>query len=77
MGVERAVTRWYVQRQILLAEITRLEGGQEQIVQNAALDPAGKAGAASGESAEVAQVQLAEARKRLKTQGHCPRPMMG
>ena len=77
MGVERAVTRWYVQRQILLAEITRLEEGREQILQDAALDPAGKAGAASALSPEAAQVQLAEARKRLKTQGHCPRPMMG
>ena len=77
MGVERAVTRWYVQRQVLLAEIMRLEGEREQILQDAALEQVGKAEAASGESAEAARVQLEEARKRLKTQGHCPRPMMG
>jgi hypothetical protein len=77
MGVERAVTRWYVQRQLLFAEITRLEGALDPILQDVVPEQVEKGGAASEESAEAAQAQLEEARKRLKTQGYCPRPMMG
>jgi hypothetical protein len=77
MGVERAVTRWYVQRQLLFAEIMRLEGALDPILQDATLEQVKSDGAASEENAEAAQVQLEEARKRLKTQGYCPRPMMG
>jgi len=58
MGVERAVTRWYVQRQLLFAEIMRLEGALDPILQDAVPEQVEKGGAASEESAEAAQVQL-------------------
>lgn len=71
MGVERAVTRWYVQRQVLLYEIAELE---------AKLQPQG-AGAQqpAKESAESAarKRQIAEAQEKLRLMGSCPKPMMG
>lgn len=67
MGVERAVTRWYAQRQTILNEIAALEAklaqGQHEAENQA-------------EQVKVEQ-QLAEARTRLRMQGPCPKPMMG
>jgi hypothetical protein len=69
MGVERAVTRWYVQRQILLNEIAGLE---------AKLQPAG-VDAQQTESKAVADLkrQISEALGKLRLMGSCPKPMMG
>ncbi len=75
MGVERAVTRWYIQRQTILNEIASLEaklaqtqGQQEGAINRAPTDQA--------QQIEVEQ-QLAEARTKLLAQGPCPKPMMG
>jgi hypothetical protein len=73
MGVERAVTRWYVQRQLILAEIAHLEEKQKPFEQS----NEEQAQEASVESAGDLQLQMEEAQKRLKALGHCPRPMMG
>ena len=69
MGVERAVTRWYVQRQMLLNEIAELE---------AKLQPAG-VDAQKTESKEAAalKLQIAATLEKLRLMGSCPKPMMG
>lgn len=69
MGVERAVTRWHVQRQVLLYEIAELE---------AKLQPqsASAQQSASAESAALKR-QIAEAQEKLRLMGSCPKPMMG
>ena len=68
MGVERAVTRWYVQRQMILYEIASLEAKLQQI--QATKQP---------ESEELAAIrrQLAGAREKLRLAGSCPKAMMG
>ncbi|HLX56833.1 MAG TPA: hypothetical protein VKR83_07400 [Ktedonobacteraceae bacterium] len=69
MGVERAVTRWYVQRQVLLYEIADLEErlrhfqAREQQTVN--------------EEQMALLRQLAELREKLRLAGSCPKPMMG
>ena len=65
MGVERAVTRWYVHRQMILHEIESLERRLQH------LPPVGQA-----EQNELKQ-QLAAAREKLRGLGTCPKPMMG
>jgi hypothetical protein len=67
VGVERAVTRWYVQRQQIQQNIDALQARLEQSQQE---------GQASTERSEVER-QLAEARARLLALGSCPKPMMG
>ncbi len=67
MGVERAVTRWYVQRQLIEREIATQQALLEQLPASAQSSP---------ERAE-AERRLAEARKRLLDLGTCPKPMMG
>jgi hypothetical protein len=69
MGIERAVTRWYVQRQILLDEIAELEAK----IQPSAVDMQ------QTESNETAALkrQIAEALEKLRLMGSCPKPMMG
>jgi hypothetical protein len=69
MGVERAVTRWYVQRQALLYEIAELE---------AKLQPPG-VDAQQTESEETAALKrhISEALEKLRLMGSCPKPMMG
>ena len=69
MGVERAVTRWYVQRQLLLDEIATLE---IQVASSSADDDA----TLSYIDGDVVQ-KLAQAQKKLRVLGSCPRPMMG
>ncbi|WP_069803541.1 hypothetical protein [Thermogemmatispora onikobensis] len=64
MGVERAVTRWYVQRQRLLAEIESLEQALAEQGQRE-------------EQREQLAARLEEARARLQRLGPCPKPMMG
>ncbi len=72
LGVERAVTRWFVKYQTLLDEITRLEAilQQEQSGAQEQSNPPEKG------MADVA-LQLQSARARLHTLGPCPKPMMG
>jgi hypothetical protein len=73
LGVERAVTRWYLQRQLILGEIATLEAklthsqaqGQTLNEHNAT------------QAAEVYLQQLANAQEKLRVLGSCPRPMMG
>ena len=69
MGVERAVTRWYVQRQALLYEIAELEAK----LQSPGVD------AQQTESEETAALkrQISEALDKLRLMGPCPKPMMG
>jgi hypothetical protein len=73
MGVERAVTRWYVLRQVLQTEIARLEEKQGKLSD----DGAGQTTIVLDESRDAIDQQLVVARERLKALGHCPRPMMG
>ena len=75
MGVERAVTRWYIQRQSILNEIAALEamlanptppqGEQQPPAQNT-----------QQQDTDIAQ-KLALAHQKLRTLGPCPKPMMG
>lgn len=69
MGVERAVTRWYVQRQAYLDEIASLEARLVQM-QTKGQEPASK------EREEIKQ-RLANLQDRLRALGPCPKPMMG
>jgi hypothetical protein len=63
MGVERAVTRWHVQRQSLLAEIASLEAQLAQAQ-------------ADGDLAQVKE-RLAHTREKLRNLGPSPQPKMG
>jgi hypothetical protein len=72
MGVERAVTRWYVQRQVLLEEIASLEA---QLA--SASSDATNGGALSAQESADKELQLTRAREKLHTLGSCPKPMMG
>ncbi|HEU0003852.1 MAG TPA: hypothetical protein VFQ36_23295 [Ktedonobacteraceae bacterium] len=69
MGVERAVTRWYVQRQALLYEIAELEAKLQP--QSAGAQPSAKPELA------ILKRQIAEAQEKLRLMGSCPKPMMG
>ena len=80
MGVERSVTRWYVQRQSILSEIVLLES---QLWRTAGANIDSHTGTpidgnkiASVESAELL-LQLMKARGKLRSLGPCPKPMMG
>ncbi len=67
MGVERAVTRWYVQRQLLLDEILLLE---------TKIAPSSTDDGAISQQGELLQ-KLAQVQEKLCVLGNCPRPMMG
>ena len=69
MGVERAVTRWYVQRQLILDEIAALEAKLQPVGENVEQP--------RGEEQIAIKRQIAEARKKLRLMGSCPKPMMG
>ena len=69
MGVERAVTRWYLLRQSSTNEIESLEAKLAEM-QKTGQDPEAK------ERMDV-EKQLANARARLRMLGPCPKPMMG
>jgi uncharacterized sporulation protein YeaH/YhbH (DUF444 family) len=69
MGIERAVTRWYVQRQALSYEIEKLS---EQLERAQAREQQN-----GGEEAQSLRQRLAEVERRLKALGNCPKPMMG
>lgn len=69
MGVERAVTRWYVQRQLLIYEIASLEAKLAQMQEEGQ--------ESSREERKAVEEQLAKAQSKLRTSGSCPKPMMG
>ena len=69
MGVERAVTRWYVQRQALLYEIAELEAKLQPPPENTQQP--------LSEEQTAIKRQIAEAREKLRLAGSCPKPMMG
>ena len=69
MGVERAVTRWYVQRQLLLDEIAALEAKLQAARENTQPSP--------GEEQKTLKRQIAEVQEKLRLMGSCPKPMMG
>ena len=73
MGVERAVTRWYVLRQALLEEIASLEA---QLASAEASNETDRDALSEQIGADRAS-QLARAREKLRTLGSCPKPMMG
>ncbi len=67
MGVERAVTRWHIQRQRITDEITALETKLAQV----------QAEQQSPGSAVEIEKRLASLHAKLRTLGPCPKPMMG
>ena len=69
MGVERAVTRWYLLRQSCKNEIESLEAKLAEM-QKTGQEPVAK------ERMDV-EKQLANAQARLHMLGPCPKPMMG
>ena len=69
MGVERAVTRWYLLRQSYTNEIESLEAKLAEM-QKTGQDPGAK------ERMDV-EKQLANAQARLRILGPCPKSMMG
>jgi hypothetical protein len=77
MGVERAVTRWYVQRQAILSEIALLE---MKLKPEPSLEESSEAGQAAGdtnnEHTDLVS-ELAKAQEKLRLLGPCPKPMMG
>lgn len=81
MGVERSVTRWYLQRQLILTEIAQLEARLTLSAASITDEESTDAVRGDDTKADVAlqnlSQQLAVAQEELKTLGHCPRPMMG
>lgn len=78
MGVERSVTRWYLQRQLILNEIEQLEARQTlSSTEQAAIESGNEGTIEVKEGQEAVDAQLTMARSKLKALGHCPKPMMG
>ncbi|HLQ30087.1 MAG TPA: hypothetical protein VK140_12720 [Ktedonobacteraceae bacterium] len=75
MGVERAVTRWYIQRQTILDEIATLEAklAQHTLTQEKKQRPGNDNPQINDEITQ----QLVEAQQKLRNLGPCPKPMMG
>jgi hypothetical protein len=80
MGVERSVTRWYVQRQSILSEIAWLES---RLWGTAGANSDSHTGTPT-DGNKIADVegaalllQLTRARGKLRSLGPCPKPMMG
>lgn len=78
MGVERAVTRWYVLRQPLVDEIAALQARLDQLEQQAREVQAEPTQTPIEPNLlEKVELQLRTAQTRLKALGPCPKPMMG
>jgi len=75
MGVERAVTRWYLQRQSILDEIATLEAKLAKDSQ--AQEKQQESGGGKQPVETDLKQQLAHAQEKLRTLGPCPKPMMG
>ena len=69
MGIERATTRWYLQRLAYESEAASLEAELGEMRNNAQ-------GLGSKERAEF-EKQLAQIHARFHTLGPCPKAMMG
>lgn len=76
MGVERSVTRWYLQRQMILNEIASLEERLRRTMRGGQAATQGP-GQTGQEEQETLQQQLSAAREKLRRMGNCPKPMMG
>ena len=74
MGVERAVTRWYLQHQCITDEIAALEAKIARMQQVQVEEQANRG---KPEQEAEAMQQLIDARSRLRRLGPCPKPMMG
>jgi len=77
MGVERAVTRWYVQRQLLLTEIETLSAKIGAAPSNASEESMAEEVPLDVVKMDEAVQQLARAQEKLHLLGPCPKPMMG
>ena len=78
MGVERAVTRWYVRRQAILGEIALLEARLEPEAANEQpLEAEQVAEDGNIEPQIDIMLELAKAQEKLRLLGPCPKPMMG
>lgn len=75
MGVERAVTRWYILRQPLVEEIAQLHASLALMGQDEEHTTASSASPA-GELTQLQQ-RLAGVQEKLRALGPCPKPMMG
>ncbi len=75
MGVERSVTRWYLQRQSLFDEIATLETKLAQATQSQE-QKQGPGSRSQQVKVEIEQ-QLANVQEKLRALGPCPKPMMG
>ncbi len=75
MGVERAVTLWYIQRHFILNEIAVLDEQLVRLIASVSTDIVDTEASKQAEP-EITQ-QLARARAKLQALGPCPRPMMG
>jgi len=73
LGVERAVTLWYLQRQLILGEIATLEAKLD--ISQAQVQTLNESNAK--QATEEYLQQLAKAQEKLRVLGSCPRPMMG
>lgn len=72
MGIERSVTRWYVQQQTMLSKIVLLEAQ----LKNMPLLNEQEDNTAYARSTELL-LQLGKAREKLSSLGPSPKPMMG
>ena len=70
MGVERPVTRWFIQHDTITKEIAALETKLVQL-------QAEESTAQTKAEQEVVVEQLAIAHSHLRALGPCPKPMMG
>lgn len=79
MGVERSVTRWYLYRQLILDEIAQLEIQLSSSPNETIVVEIEDATGAEDVKVDLGAIrlQLAVAHEKLKTLGHCPKPMMG
>ncbi len=78
MGVERAVTRWYVRRQAILGEIALLEARLEpEVATEQPLEADQVAEDGNIEPHTDIMAELAKAQEKLRLLGPCPKPMMG
>jgi hypothetical protein len=78
MGIERAVTLWYLHRQMLLQELASLEA---QLLQMRTASKYEAVESQAGEGSYKPPLEIAmqykRVQERLRNLGPCPRPMMG
>lgn len=75
MGVERAVTRWYILRQPIVDEITTLEARLNQLTVQSQEEYVSVD--AQQNDIDAVELQLKQAQEHLRALGPCPKPMMG